>query len=330
MMARQQHTTVLSSSLLLLVLLLATRTVLGAPAPQVQPPAENAGGAAPADTGTTDGTADSSLNSSGIDTPFNASSFDDSSSGDFIESGFSTPTVSEFISQEEAENEIRQYFLDDKQIFQAIQANPYTPEESASIAAADASYSSFTATAIQSGTPDAVDLPPTRDPCGPTEQDGTLINTCTRNPDGTRNIDGWPLVTLGTSPSYYGILCEAYTPPAGAVKPNINFDKCDFSKICNAAQSASYSRDQWHWDESGGEGCAVGIFLPGGEGVAVTPDPVRCADGIYGEMGLWCSGGGPNSQVASVNIRKLPGGGSTGEAANAGYPSYIIAPRPLT
>ncbi|KAI4115388.1 MAG: hypothetical protein LQ345_003993 [Seirophora villosa] len=326
MMARQQHTTVLSS-LFLLVLLLATRTVLGAPAPQEQQQAEDGGAVAGTD-GTVAGSG-SAVNITGIDTPFNTSSFDSSSSDDFIESGFSTPTVSEFISQEEAENEIRQLFLDDKQIFQAIQANPYTPEESASIAAADASYSSFTATAIESSVPDVVDLPPTRDPCGPTEQDGTLINTCTRNPDGTRNIDGWPLVTLGTSPSYYGILCEAYTPAAGAVKPNINFDKCDFSKICNAAQSASYSRDQWHWDESGGEGCAVGIFLPGGDGVAVTPDAVRCSDGIYGEMGLWCSGGGPNSQVASVNIQKLPGGGSTGEAANAGYPSYIIAPRPL-
>ncbi|KAL8713805.1 MAG: hypothetical protein Q9225_006715, partial [Loekoesia sp. 1 TL-2023] len=99
--------------------------------------------------------------------------------------------------------------------------------------------------------------------------------------------------------------------------------------------SPDWARNIWHWNTDGGEGCAVGIWLPGGEGVADTPDRIRCRDAIYGTMALYCNeggdggDGGPQSQVAAVNLVKLPGNGTTGQQSNAGYPSYVIAPEVL-
>ncbi|KAL8840553.1 MAG: hypothetical protein Q9170_001306 [Blastenia crenularia] len=186
-------------------------------------------------------------------------------------------------------------------------------------------------------------LPAATDPCGPKQQDGTEWDTCTIHKDGTPNRDGSPFVWYTDEPAYYGVQCLP-VPAAGSngfnnapahTVPKLNTANCNYSATCDRIQSQDWARDTWHWDTDGGEGCAVGIWLPSGDGVAEVPDTVRCRDAIYGTMGLYCNEGGAGgdggiqSQVAAVNLVKLPGGGIQGQQVNAGYPSYLIAPEVL-
>lgn len=189
--------------------------------------------------------------------------------------------------------------------------------------------------------PSGVDfaVPKQTDPCGPAVQDGTLFDTCTIDPDGTANTEGSPYVFYSPEPSYYGVQClpvpgttNTSVGTAGGPDgnlPQLNVDNCDFDGFCAQIQKPDYLRGVWHWNTDGGEGCALGVWLPAGQGVARTPDKTRCADAIFGTMGLYCRDGGYQSQVGAVNIVTLPGAGGTGSQQNSGYPSYIIAPEVL-
>lgn len=208
-----------------------------------------------------------------------------------------------------------------------------SPEE----LAAEASLLKYYATASFSDIPFATDIPASlladitgpsgvefavprqTDPCGPAVQDGSNFDTCTIHPDGTENTEGSPYVFYSTEPSYYGVQCmpvpgttNTSVGTAGGPDgnlPSLNVDNCDFEGLCAQIQSPDYVRGIWHWNTDGGEGCAVGVWLPDGEGVARTPDKTRCRDAIYGTMGLYCSEGGFQSQVGAVNLVTLPGAG---------------------
>ncbi|KAL8648271.1 MAG: hypothetical protein Q9210_005095 [Variospora velana] len=245
------------------------------------------------------------------------------------------------VSQDEAESAIQDEFnaeVSGQAQYESLpEPVPLTPEEEAALnAEATAATGNSSATTTNTTLTDAeleeilngatgtvAELPRTSDPCGPDVQDGTEFNTCTRNPDGTANVDGSPYVHYSEEPAYYGVQC---LPAAPNVAQKLNLKQCEFSKLCNATQNAEYSRDEWHWDEYGGEGCAVGIYIPGGPGVADVADKTRCRDAIFGTMGLYCDGGG---EIAAVNVKTLPAGDAPGEPANPGYPRYIIAPQIL-
>lgn len=181
-------------------------------------------------------------------------------------------------------------------------------------------------------------LPKQTDPCGPAVQDGTEFDTCTIDPDGSNNTNGSPFVYYTTDPAYYGVQClpmPKQANPGGFANaparqtPVLNTKNCDYEKFCTQIHQKDYARGIWHWNTDGGEGCALGVWLPAGAGAAETPDITRCRDGIYGTMDLYCVDGGNQSQIAAVNLVKLPGGGATGQQVNAGYPSYIISPEVL-
>ncbi|KAI4177642.1 MAG: hypothetical protein LQ343_000105 [Gyalolechia ehrenbergii] len=228
-----------------------------------------------------------------------------------------------------------------------------SPEESAAEASIDAYFStaSFSDVPIVTSIPQSVldeltattgiyALPQPTDPCGPAVQTGEEWDTCTIHEDGTLNVDGSPFVWYSDEPSYYGVQClpkpNNTSDGVDNAVPNLNTEMCNFDELCNAIQT-DFATGLWHWNNNGGEGCALGIWLPDGDGVAQIPDSVRCRDAIYGMAGLYCTAGGPqggdglaDSQVASVNLKLLPGGGQNGAQVNAGYPSYIIAPEILT
>ncbi|KAL8713684.1 MAG: hypothetical protein Q9220_002210 [cf. Caloplaca sp. 1 TL-2023] len=188
------------------------------------------------------------------------------------------------------------------------------------------------------GTGDYYQLPKQTDPCGPVVQDGTEFDTCTVDPDGTPNTEGSPFVYFTEEPAPYGVQCLPMpvqnhpsgfsNAPTGTV-PELNIKSCNITGLCEHIQTADLIKNTWSWKADGGPGCAVGIWVPAGNGVAQIPDKTRCRAGIFGTMGLYCEGGGPSSQVAAVNVKTLPANGGSGEAVNAGYASYIIAPQIL-
>ncbi|KAL8939746.1 MAG: hypothetical protein Q9216_003190 [Gyalolechia sp. 2 TL-2023] len=227
-----------------------------------------------------------------------------------------------------------------------------SPEESAAEASIDAWFStaSFSDVPIVTDIPQEVldeltattgayALPQPTDPCGPAVQNGEQWDTCTIHEDGTLNTDGSPFVWFADEPSYYGVQClpmpNNTSDGVDNAVPYLDVTKCNMDEMCNSIQENSI-KGAWRWNTDG-EGCALGVWLPQGEGVAQIPDTVRCRDAIYGMAGLYCTLGGPQggdggrqSQVASINLKALPGGGGTGEQVDAGYPSYIIAPEVLT
>ncbi|KAL8720808.1 MAG: hypothetical protein Q9181_007842 [Wetmoreana brouardii] len=180
------------------------------------------------------------------------------------------------------------------------------------------------------------DLPKQTDPCGPAVQDGTEFDTCTVDPDGTRNEEGSPFVYYTEEPAPYGVQClplpnanktNGFSNAPAVNASSLNISNCDIDEFCDGMVTDNFPKNQWVWNTNGGPGCAVGMYMPGAEGVAKKPDATRCKRGIYGTMGLYCAEGGPSSEIAAVNLRRLPAGnGDTGEAANAGYASYILAP----
>ncbi|KAI4236381.1 MAG: hypothetical protein LQ352_008012 [Teloschistes flavicans] len=181
-------------------------------------------------------------------------------------------------------------------------------------------------------------LPKQTDPCGPAVQDGTEFDTCTVDPDGQENINGTPYVYFADEPAAYGVQCLpvpprnnsngfSNAPSFNASAYSLNTTQCEIEAFCEGMVTDNFPKNQWVWNTNGGPDCAVGMWMPAEPGVAKKPDKTRCMYGIFGTMGLYCQDGGPESQIAAVNVRRLPqGSGDTGEAVNAGYPSYLLAP----
>ncbi|KAL9581358.1 MAG: hypothetical protein Q9212_003949 [Teloschistes hypoglaucus] len=182
------------------------------------------------------------------------------------------------------------------------------------------------------------ELPKATDPCGPAIQNGTDFDTCTVDPDGTENINGSPYVWFAGEPASYGVQCLPLptrnssngfgnAPAFNSSAYVRNTTQCQIESFCTGMVTDNFPKNQWVWNTNGGPDCAVGMWMPAEAGAAKKPDKTRCMYGIYGTMGLYCEDGVEDAQIAAVNVKRLPqGGGDTGEAVNAGYPSYLLAP----
>ncbi|KAL8854150.1 MAG: hypothetical protein Q9221_001072 [Calogaya cf. arnoldii] len=230
---------------------------------------------------------------------------------------------------------------------------------------ADSFYGDY----VPTGT-DAYELPKPTDPCGPDVQDGTEYSTCLRDPDGSINSEGSAFVTqsLENEPGYYSVACLPFpgsdasangagggdfaNAPTRQITP-MNTTACHYKEFCASIQpdptkmSVKPPTDQWIWNDWS-PGCALGMWLPSDPAAADWPDATRCEYGILRMMGTICyneaygtvsgvddgtTGAGAStngSVVATVNLQRLQGGGTTGEQVNAGYPSYIVASETLT
>ena len=184
------------------------------------------------------------------------------------------------------------------------------------------------------------DLPIVTDPCGPAVQDTYTPPTC-NDDGGTSGTDFNNINDLGYDPSQviqvatphpYGVMClNSSTSPASIKTKNCDLTTTD---ICKKIQSKHSPRGRWIWSSIGGAGCAMGYWLPRYNGSAPPPDTTRCEEGIYGTMLERCTSLEDNyfgvSNIAAVNLRQLPSTNGTGMQVNVGYPSYIIAPAPIS
>ena len=180
-------------------------------------------------------------------------------------------------------------------------------------------------------TPDPVPAPVNGDPCGPAVQDTpNYPNTCASAP------------LLYESPNQYGINCTADLSSSQS-QNGIAYENCSASlqSICGKALDTRARRGYWIWSYLSAN-CALGFFQPALQGSARLRNYTRCTE-IFTAISDSCSSVVPASVVGSVNLRYFPGHppdsfyqganpGSwvdyTGEAVNAGYPSYIISVRP--
>ncbi|KAI4287438.1 MAG: hypothetical protein L6R35_003299 [Caloplaca aegaea] len=100
--------------------------------------------------------------------------------------------------------------------------------------------------------------------------------------------------------------------------------------ICNRLTDRHVISDRWVWSDV--SGCALGFWLPSGDNFsepAFAPDFNRCMEGIFTPLMDYCSDPAWNT-VGSVNVKVLPDSEQNGEAVDPYYPSYIMAPEPLT
>ncbi|KAG7008868.1 mediator of RNA polymerase II transcription subunit 12 [Physcia stellaris] len=183
------------------------------------------------------------------------------------------------------------------------------------------------------------DLPIVTDPCGPAVQDNYTPPTC-NDDGGSSSTDFNNINDLGYDPSIviqvatpapYGVMCLNSSTSQATIKTN-NCDRTT-TDICKKIQSKYSPRGKWIWSSIGGAGCAMGYWLPHYNGSAPPPDTKRCEEGIYGTMLDRCTSLEDNyfgvSNIAAVNLRRLPSTNGTGMQVNVGYPSYIIAPAPI-
>lgn len=291
-------------------------------------------------------------NASSVDSTGNAAN---ASSVDSYDPNYDPP-----VSQESAEALLQDQVEQFQEVLEAYATYtpaPPTPEESAAeqelleywstASFEDIPYPTATGDVydlglVPSGASDYYELPKTTDPCGPDVQDGTEFDTCTRDPDGTINDSGSSIVYYSDEPAYYGVSCVPMPganatgsfddAPTRTTKP-INSTACNYKAFCESIDRSDPKNtpptDQWIWN-SWQEGCALGMWLPSDPKAADWPDPTRCEYGIFRTMSTYCGEGFNGSQVATVNVRQLQGGGNTGMQVNAGYPSYIIAPEVLS
>ena len=174
-------------------------------------------------------------------------------------------------------------------------------------------------------TPDPVPAPVNGDPCGPAIQDNpNYPNTCAAAP------------TLVESPQPYGINCTGSVTTA---KQQVVWSNCSASleNICTKILDPRTRKGHWIWSNLA-EGCALAFWPPPYQGSAVLQNYTRCTE-IFTAMSDSCSSVVPAANLAGVNLRQYPGlppsgspaasGGNwiyyTGEAVNAGYPSYLIS-----
>ena len=153
------------------------------------------------------------------------------------------------------------------------------------------------------------------DCCGPTGRPGILADTCFT----TVNVTG--------APATYNVNCFADGTPnkLDASAPNSYYTA---TVICDAINSGKVPPNTWYWAMPQA-GFALGVWLPGRPGDAPCPYWDQCVIHIYYHMIQGC-GSSAGHNGGSVNVAKLPDRSQTGLAVDAGYPSYIMVPRPLT
>lgn len=156
------------------------------------------------------------------------------------------------------------------------------------------------------------------DRCGPATQVPGTPSTCNAT-----------LTNSPGAPAVYGVLCtqssDLQASLVGGTCVNAATD------ICNKLTDPHVIRDRWIWSAPGFFGCALGFWLPSGNGTdaAFAPDWNRCMEGIFLTMAANCTNPSWNN-IGSVNLRILPNSTTTGLPVDPLYPSYLIAPRQLT
>ncbi|KAI4091165.1 MAG: hypothetical protein LQ344_004278 [Seirophora lacunosa] len=156
------------------------------------------------------------------------------------------------------------------------------------------------------------------DRCGPANQAPGTPSTCNAT-----------ITNLGVSGVYTSKCIQNPTSQSNLIR-----DACIFQAgpdICNRLTDRNVLRDQWVWSNAGVVGCALGFWLPSGNGTnaAFPPDYNRCMYGIFNPLVNYCTNPTWNN-AGSVNLKILPNATQSGEAVDPFYPSYVVAPSQLT
>ena len=171
------------------------------------------------------------------------------------------------------------------------------------------------------------------DPCGPPRPRGppgpshpvtTAVSTCGEVVAPSIAADGNYSVgrISDATPSSHGVNC--INDHTGEI---LNFTSCErnLENLCIQLQNPQVQRGQWLWS-SGGPNCTFGVWLPIDEETsAQIPAYAHCRNDIMEPMARWCGyDTHGRSNVATVNLAKLPTPNFTGEAVDANHPSYIM------
>ncbi|KAL8737189.1 MAG: hypothetical protein Q9181_001946 [Wetmoreana brouardii] len=155
------------------------------------------------------------------------------------------------------------------------------------------------------------------DRCGPANQLPGTKSTCNAT------------VTPAATAQAYGVTCGQNFN----ITSTLNYPNCVAAStdICNKLTDPHVVKDRWTWTNPAYIGCAMGFWLPSGNGsnAAFAPDWNRCMVGIFGQMAKSCTNPSWNN-VGSVNIKIMPDDKQTGFPVDPYYPSYVIAPVALT
>ena len=193
-------------------------------------------------------------------------------------------------------------------------------EAQAAAAAAQAQIVNDNLRGISSGAlnPNAVD------PCGPpnslTPGPPGSFKTCHRNVS-TKYATSGNALAANTA---YGVNClndgTGYTLDQDTCADSVGAICLQISGIWGTKYQTP---NQWIWSTENGN-CTFGYWLPANG--APPPSDERCREGIIGVMNDACRG--PEYNAASVNLVQLPwsnaSGSGTGQAVDAGYPSYVM------
>lgn len=155
------------------------------------------------------------------------------------------------------------------------------------------------------------------DRCGPANQIPGTKSTCNAT------------ITSAQTPQVYGYQCSQNFD----IKSTLNYPNCvtAITDICNKLTDPHVLRDRWIWTNPAYINCALGFWLPSGNGsdAAFAPDYNRCVNGIYGPLATACTNPSWNN-VGGVNLAEMPNTNGTGTAVDPYYPSYVIAAAQLT
>lgn len=154
----------------------------------------------------------------------------------------------------------------------------------------------------------------TSDCCGPTGRNIILPDTC------------FASANLTTTPGAYDINCFSSGTSALQLSSPVGYYAA--TVVCNSINNGTAPHNAWYW-YSPQSGFAVGVWLPGNTGDAPCPHFEQCTQAIYYMMIQGCANSA-GFNGASVNVVTLPDNLQTGQAFDSGYPSYIMAPAPLT
>ncbi|KAL8830278.1 MAG: hypothetical protein Q9170_005807 [Blastenia crenularia] len=155
------------------------------------------------------------------------------------------------------------------------------------------------------------------DRCGPAYQVPGTQSTCNAT------------IAVTPYPAVYGVQCFQKLD----VKAGLVFSNCiaAATDACNKLTDPHVKRDTWIWTNPAYIGCALGFWMPSGNGsdAAFAPDYNRCMDGIFTPMAKTCTNPSWNN-VGIVNLQIVPNASTNGVAVDPYYPSYVISPSQLT
>ncbi|KAL8964754.1 MAG: hypothetical protein Q9183_004236, partial [Haloplaca sp. 2 TL-2023] len=173
------------------------------------------------------------------------------------------------------------------------------------------------------GSTDGVPPPaaPGTDACGPFDHRGDAgFTTCTAqlkpNPG-----QGAPILP-------YTYICGRERNITVAISRSTCARSASF--MCRLLAEGTLAAGQWHFTSDYDQtDCRVGMWLPSAPSRAPLPNFNRCLNQIFQPMILNCVNERVN--IGLVNLNSLPDytRNYTGEAINAGYPSYVVTPMAL-